>query len=306
MDGEKKPLVLITGGTGLIGKHLTSLLLSEGYRVSVLSRHSGNQGDEVLIHKWSPEKKFLDPSVFKGVDYVIHLAGENLGKKRWTTARKKRLLESRVSTAKLLYNVIESNNINIKAFITASGSNYYGTLTSEKIFSENDQPGEDFLAALCQKWEDAADLFRQSGFRTVILRQGIVLQKDNPALKRLIFPSRFGFLVRVGNGKQYMPWIHINDLVNIYLKAINDNSMTGPYNASSPRNITYNEFIETMGIVLKRSVILPLPAFLIRLIFGKMADLILNGSRVSAKKIQDTGFRFFYSDLRYALENLFT
>jgi uncharacterized protein len=301
---EKKQAVLITGGSGLVGRYLTSALLSEGYNVSHLSRKADQFG-KVRVFRWNPEMKILDPQVFEGIDYIIHLAGENIGAKRWTGNRKAVLLDSRVDSARLIHQVITAHGIKLKAFITASGSNYYGPATTDRIFTEDDLPGHDFLATICKKWEEAADLFSSSGIRTVKIRSGVVLEKTDSALSKMMEPARYGFLVQTGNGKQYMPWIHIKDLCNVYLKAVKDAEMTGPYNAVSTHQVTHRQFMETLSIVMKRRIFpIPVPAFLLRIILGEMADVILEGSRISSSKLCNQDFRFFYGNLRYALEDV--
>lgn len=304
MTLEKNPAVLITGGSGLVGRYLTSALLSEGYNVSHLSRKADQFG-KVRVFRWNPEMKILDPQVFEGIDYIIHLAGENLGAKRWTANRKAAITDSRVESARLIHQVVTVNSIELKAFITASGSNYYGPAKDDRIFVEEDLPGHDFLATICRKWEEAADLFSNSGIRTVKIRSGVVLEKHDSALSKLMEPARYGFLVQTGNGRQYMPWIHIKDLCNVYLKAVKDAEMTGPYNAVSPHQVTHGQFIETLSIVMKRKVFpVPVPAFLLRMILGEMSDVILKGSRISSVKLCNQNFRFFYGNLRYALEDV--
>ncbi len=298
------PSVLITGGSGLLGRYLTSALLSAGYKVSHLSRGT-NQFGKVRVFRWDPGKGILDPQVFDGIDYLIHLSGENIGKKRWTEREKREILSSRVDSTKLLYNIISSNGINLKAFITASAIDFYGRITSEKIFTEDDLPGTDFLGTTCRKWEEAADLFSENGIRTVKIRSAAILERNDSMLSRLMKPAKFGFLVKTGSGRQYMPWIHITDLCNIYIKAIKDKKMSGAYNAASPQHGTHKEFMETLSIVMKRPVFpVPAPPWILKMVFGEMSDVVLKGSRVSSEKIQNSDFRFLYGNLRYALENV--
>ena len=224
---NKVPTVLITGGSGLVGRYLTSQLLSEGYKVAHLSRKLTRRED-VSVFQWDPEKGILDPAAFIGVEYVIHLAGTNIGEKRWTRKRKEEILNSRLESGRLLHKVVSENKIILKAFISASAIGYYGSVTSGKIFIESDPPASnDFLGTTCRLWEESADLFARSGIRTVKIRTAIVLEKNDSALSKLMTPAKFGFLVQTGNGRQYMPWIHIRDLCNIYLKAIKDEQMSG-------------------------------------------------------------------------------
>jgi hypothetical protein len=296
--------VLISGGSGLVGGYLTSALLAEGYKVSHLSRKTGQSG-KVKVLRWDPQNNIIDPQVLEGVDFLIHLAGANIGEKRWTKKRKEEILTSRVDSARLLHKVISANGIRLKAFISASAIGYYGSVTSDKTFKEDDLPATDFLGRTCKMWEEAADLFENSGTRTVKIRTAVVLEKSDSALSKLMKSARFGFLVKTGSGGQYMPWIHINDLCNIYLKVITDTEMNGAFNAVSPQHVTGREFIQTLGIVVKRPVFpIPVPAIVLRAALGEMADVILKGSRASSDKLINAGYSFIFSNLQDALVNV--
>ena len=296
--------VLITGGSGLIGRYLTSALLAKGYKVSHLSRKT-NQFGKVRVFRWDPDKGILDPQVFEGVDYIVNLAGANIGEKRWTGARKREIENSRIDSAQLLYRVIKENKIPIKAFISASAVGYYGSITSDKIFAENDPPADDFLGTVCRKWEEAADHFSGIGVRVVKLRTGVVMEKSDSALSKMMMTARFGFLVQTGNGRHYMPWIHITDLCNIYLKAIEDQEMNGAYNAVSPQHVTHKVFVETLAKVLGKTVFpVPVPGIILKAALGEMSDVVLKGSRVSAEKISKSGYAFLYPELEGALKEV--
>lgn len=296
--------VLISGGGGLVGRYLTNTLLSRGYMVSHLSRKAG-QSDNVRVYRWDPEHNIIDTQALEGVDFLIHLAGANIGDKRWTKKRKEEIQSSRVDSSRLLNKTINDNGIRLKAFISASAIGYYGSVSSDKIFKEGDLPATDFLGTTCKMWEEAADLFGNSGIRTVKIRTAVVLEKSDSALSKLMKPARFGFLVHTGNGLQYMPWIHINDLCNIYLKAITDTEMNGAFNAVSPQHVTGREFIQTLAIVMKRPVFpIPVPPIVLRVVLGEMSDVILKGSRASADKIINAGYNFIFSNLHDALINV--
>jgi hypothetical protein len=301
---QKNSFVLITGGSGLVGKYLTSVLLSKGYIVSHLSRNA-NQFGKVRVFRWDPEKKIIDPVIFEGIDYLIHLAGANIGEKRWTKRRKEEIVKSRVESARFLHKVITDNGIKLKAFISASGTGYYGSATSDKIYHEEDTPGTDFIAGTCRLWEEAADLFVNAALRTVKIRTSVVLEITDSALSKLMKSGKYGVLVKTGSGRQYMPWIHIIDLCNIYLKAIEDSNMNGAYNAVSPQHVTHEDFMSTLGKVMKRPVFpMPVPVFILRAILGEMSDVVLKGSRVSPEKIINAGYRFRFNNLENALENV--
>ncbi len=296
--------VLITGGSGLIGTHLTSSLLAKGYSVSHLSRKT-IKGGRVRSFIWDPEKRYADPEAFEGVDFIVHLAGANIGEKRWTKRRKSEILESRVNSAEFLFETVKSLGINLKGFISASASGIYGSETSEKIFNETDPPAGDFLGSVCKLWEESADAFERAGIRTVKIRSGVVLDKRDSALSRLMMPAKFGFLVQIGSGEQYMPWIHIHDICNIYIKAIEDNLMIGAYNAVTPQQVTHSEFIHSLAQTMKvRLFPIPVPDFLLRTVLGEMSVVVLKGNRISSAKIRDAGYSFVFGDLKRALENI--
>jgi uncharacterized protein len=210
-----------------------------------------------------------------------------------------------VDSTRLLHRVITENGIPLKAFISASASGYYGAMTSHKIFHEDDPPATDFLGTTCRLWEESVDLFANIDIRTVKIRTAVVLAKTNSALLKLMKSGKYGFLIQTGNGRQYMPWIHINDLCNIYLKAIEDHNMNGAYNAASPQYTTHKEFIKVLAHVMNLPVLFPpVPSIVLRVALGEMSDVILKGSRVSSEKIENAGFRFRFIDLEDTLKNV--
>jgi hypothetical protein len=303
-NNEKGLSVLISGGSGFIGKYLTSLLLAEGYRVSHLSRDGTGSG-EIKAFRWDLAKGYLDTAAFEHLDYLVHLAGANIGEKRWTSRRRRQITESRVDSANLLFRTVSENKVKLKAFISASAVGYYGSGTSERIYTEEDPPSADFLARTCRLLEEAADQFASIGIRTVRIRSGVVLANNDGVLTRLMTPARFGLVVRLGTGKQYFPWIHIEDLCRIYLKAIEDQNMKGAYNAVAPEYINHSDFVRSMAGVMKRPVILPpVPGWIIRAALGEMAGIVLSGSRISSEKIVGSGFNFRFKSADYALRDL--
>ncbi|MCX6334843.1 MAG: TIGR01777 family oxidoreductase, partial [Bacteroidia bacterium] len=258
-----KSNVLITGGSGLVGRYLTSVLLERGYSVAHLSRIQDQFG-RVRVYRWDPVRGILDPMVLDGVDYIIHLAVAGIGEKRWSEKRRKEIVSSRVDSALLLHRIVSENNVVLKAFISASAVGYYGSATTDKIYTEQDQPASDFLASTCRQWEGAADAFEKSGTRTVKIRSAVVLDKNDSALSRLMMPAKFGFLVRLGSGRQYMPWIHIKDLCGIYLKAIEDPNLSGAVNAVSPQHVSHHEFIKALSSKMKKPVFpVNVPSFIL-------------------------------------------
>jgi uncharacterized protein (TIGR01777 family) len=296
--------ILISGGTGLIGKHLCKKLKDKGYSVAILSRASRPNID-IPTYACNFDKSEIDNKAIEAADYIIHLAGANIGEKRWTNKRKQLIIDSRVKSGQLIFHNIKERKNKLKAFISASAIGYYGTQTTDIIFSENEPPANDFLGEVCRQWEKSADSFETLGIRTVKIRTGVVLTKERGALAKMITPVKFGIGSAIGNGRQYLPWIHIDDLCGIYIKAIEDTQMKGAYNAVAPDHKTNRDFTLTLARVLKRPFWFPnIPATAMKLIFGKMSEMLLQGSRVSSDKIRAAGYKFIFPDLEGALKNL--
>jgi uncharacterized protein (TIGR01777 family) len=297
--------VLITGGTGLIGRHISKKLKENGFNVTLLSRKRETDG-AISVYTWDPDKNFIDPEAISKADYIIHLAGAGIGDKRWTKKRRELIIDSRIKTGELIFIKVQESGKKLKAFISASGIGYYGTSTSDKIFKETDFPDKDFLGEVCRKWEEMADRFKESGIRTVKVRTGVVLTDKGGVLGRMATTVKMGIGSPLGSGKQYIPWIHIDDLCNLYLKAVEDQSMTGAWNAVAPEHITNRELMQTLAKVLEKPFFFPaVPSLVLKILFGKMSGIILKGSRVSAGKIISTGYNFEYPNLENALRNLF-
>ncbi len=296
--------VLITGGTGLIGKHLAKMLIDRGYSVALLVRKTSKAGS-LQTWFWDIENHTIDAGAFDSVDYVIHLAGAGIGDKRWTSLRKAEIRDSRIRSAQLIFDQIMKEKARIKAFISASAIGYYGSITSEKIFTEADPPATDFLGETCRLWEEAADKFRDAGIRTVKIRTGVVLGPNGGVLSKFALPVKLGIGSHLGDGRQYMPWIHLDDLCSIYLKALKDDSMSGPYNTVAPEHVTNRQFVKELARELHKPLwFLPIPAFALRLLFGEMATMLLTGSRVAADRITAAGYEFRYGTLDKALTHL--
>lgn len=296
--------VLITGGSGIVGKHLSHKLQERGYSVAILSR-AKMQTAGVMVYIWNLNNSEIEEKAINNVDYIIHLAGANIGEKRWTKARKRLIVDSRVKTAELILKKVKEQNEGLKAFISASAIGYYGSITSDKIFKETDLPSNDFLGNTCKEWEDILDRFKELKIRTVKIRTGVVLTEKKGALSKIIVPVRIGLGSAIGSGKQYMPWIHIDDLCEIYIKAIEDKQMNGAYNAVAPDHKTNKDFTKILASVLNKPFwFTKIPSSLMKLIFGEMSVLLLKGSRVSADKILEAGYKFQFPDLKSALTNL--
>lgn len=296
--------VVLTGGTGLVGTALSKKLLEKGYEVAILSRRADKQSD-IPVFLWDYTANKLEKNALEGADYIIHLAGENIADAKWTESRKKRIIDSRVKSAEFIFNRLAAEHKKIKAFISSSAVGYYGAVTSDKLFTEEDKQHTDFLGTTCQLWEAAADKFQSIGIRTVKLRTGIVLTKEKGALEKMILPLKFGVGAALGSGRQYLPWIHIDDLCAMYIKAIEDTEMQGAYNSVAPEHITYESFIEEAAKVSKEPLLnIKVPSFLLKTVLGDMSDILLYGSRVSSDKIVKAGFEFTFPSVHSALKNL--
>ncbi len=297
--------VLITGGTGLIGSHISKKLKEKGYTIAFLSRKRNTDG-QIPVYFWDPDKNIIHPEAISGTDYIIHLAGAGIGDKRWTKKRRELISDSRIKTGELILRKFQESGKNLKAFISASGIGYYGTITSDKIFNETDPPSDDFLGEVCRKWEEMADRFNEAGVRTVKLRTGVVLADKGGALERMTNTVKMGIGSPLGSGRQYIPWIHIDDLCNLYLKAVEDPAMTGAWNAVAPEHTTNREFMRILAEVLEKPFFFPaVPSFVLKMLLGKMSGIILKGSRASAGKIISSGYKFEYPVLENALKDLF-
>lgn len=298
-----KKNVLISGGTGFVGKHLIQKLIANGYTVSILSRSKKTNTEAIFYYTWDVEKQTIDDEAVQKADYVIHLAGENIAGKRWTNQRKEVILSSRVLSAQLIYNSVQKSDKKPEAFISASAVGIYGAINGRAICTEDMQPTNDFLGLTCQKWEAAAKPFEKLEIRTVKIRTGLVLGNNEGLLAKLgpIFKLRLGSAL--GTGKQYMPWIHIDDLCNMYLEAIKNSMMNGAYNAAITDDTNNELFSKTLAKVFGYSIWLPnVPAFFIKMALGEMAKLLLKGRRISNAKIKTLGFQFQHENLEATLK----
>lgn len=290
--------VLITGGTGLVGSYLISKLKEEGYEVAVLSRNP----KEAHEYKWDIAKGYIAEEALLNVEYIIHLAGAGVVDKRWSTDRKEVLINSRVASANLLFNKIKELKIPLKGFVSASGIGYYGAINSDKVFEEEDAPENDFISKICVVWEAAATQFESLKIPVTILRIGVVLSGEGGALQKINTPL---FLSVLGDGKQYMPWIHIEDLASLFIKAIKEPKFKGVFNAVSSAKETNSSFTKTLGSTLKKIVLpIKLPGFVLKIILGELAIILLKGSHVSSQKVKKY-HQFKYDTLKAALKAIY-
>ena len=259
---------------------------------------------DISYYRWDIGNQTIEEESVMKADFIIHLAGENIAEKKWTKERKEAIVQSRDKSIQLIYDVLKKKKKKPEAFISASGIGIYGAVNGSEICNEETPPVNDFLGTTCRKWEAAADTVASLGIRTVKIRTGLVLGKEDGFLKKLspIFKYRLGSAL--GSGKQYMPWIHIDDLCAIYLESITNLEMAGAYNAAVFDNTTNTIFSRTLAKIYGYSVWLPnVPAFLIQLAMGEMAQIVLTGQRVSSEKIEKTGFKFQYRTLKEALQD---
>jgi uncharacterized protein (TIGR01777 family) len=294
--------ILLVGGTGLIGTFLKKKLIKEGYTVHILSRRKSEDSQTFL---WNSNEEYIDLNAFEGVSGIINLTGANIAESRWTKKRKEILYDSRILSTRLLFETIKKNKIELDFFINSSGIGYYGTKKSAQIFKENDLSGSDFLAKLCFDWEKEALRFNELNIRTVIIRTGIVLTKYEGALEKMKLPIKFGILPIFGNGKHIFSWIHIDDLISIFINSITNEKFKGPYNAIAPINNTYLEFNNKIAEVLQKKVTtIKIPTFILNLAFGDLAETLTKGNKIAAEKITNEGINFKYKELDSALSNL--
>ena len=296
--------ILITGASGLIGTRLTELLLRQGHQVVHVGRSQRPGG--IPAYAWNVEKGTMEKGAMDSVDAIIHLAGAGIADKRWTTARKKEILESRIQSIGLLYEALEKGNHQVKSFVTASAIGYYGFGDDNEVFTEASPAGVDFLAQVTKQWEEASEKINSSGIRVVKLRIGIVLSEKGGVLKSMARPIKLGLGAALGNGRQYLSWIHLDDVCGILIKAANDTSMRGVYNAVAPQPATNLQMTRAIAKTLKKPLWLPaVPDFVLRLVLGEMAELVTTGSKVSSEKIRKAGFAFQFTELESALSDLF-
>lgn len=290
--------ILITGGSGLIGSYLQTILKENNYEVNVLSRNPKNENE----FYWNISENHIDEKAFNGITHIIHLAGAGIADKRWTNKRKKELIDSRVQSANLLFKKVKEFQIPLKGFISASGIGYYGAISTNKVFEEEDTPNNDFISTICIKWEKAANQFLNLKIPVTILRTGVVLTKKRGALNKMNTPI---FLSALGNGKQYLPWIHVTDLCFLYLEAIKNPDFKGVFNAVAPEHQTNETFTQVLGKALKKPI-LPMnaPSFILKTALGEMAYILLNGSRISFQKTIKF-YNFKFPSLKSALNNIY-
>lgn len=296
--------VLIFGGTGFIGKNLCRALLSAGYKVCVVSRNpkkSGLPDSGAEVVEWNVSAG-LPLELLEDVNIIINLAGESIGKRRWTQPVKEKILKSRVQTTQAIVNAIKKQRIIPRVLINASAVGFYGPHGDEEI-TESTPAGHDFLAEVCRAWEEEAFKAQTLGVRVVAVRIGVVIG-DEGALTRMETPFRFYVGGPLGTGAQWMSWIHIKDLTRLIQFAAENENINGPVNATAPEPVRMKEFCSVLGRAMGRPSWLPAPGFLLKALLGEMSDMLLNGQRVLPDKLRKEGFVFRFPSLETALKDI--
>ena len=305
------PTVLITGGTGLIGKALSAMLVNKGYEVIILSRSSAkkqNNSSSISYAKWNIEQQTMDRDAVAKADYIIHLAGANVAEKRWTAKRKKEIVESRTKSSALLIKYLNETPNKVKALISASAIGWYGeNLSKEKAFKEDAPAANDFLGQTCKQWEQSIQPVAALQKRLVILRTGIVISHDGGALMEFKKPLQFGIAAILSSGEQIISWIHIEDLCRIYLFAIEHN-IAGIFNAVAPKPVSNKTLTLTLAKDIRGRTFIPIhvPSFVLKIVLGEMSIEVLKSATVSAEKIRQQGFQFLFPSIEAALEEIKT
>ncbi|HEY9714044.1 MAG TPA: TIGR01777 family oxidoreductase [Chroococcales cyanobacterium] len=294
--------ILVTGSHGMVGSQLVTYLKSRDHQVMRLSRSAG--GPDQIV--WDPSLGEIDESRLEGFDAVVHLAGDNIADGRWTDSKKARILSSRVEGTTLLCKTLASLQAPPEVIVSASAIGYYGD-RGEEVLTEESGPGAGFLADVCSKWEAATESAGSRNIRVARVRMGVVLSPTGGAMTKLLTPFKLGAGGRLGSGKQYMSWIALDDLVQIFEHVITHKGLVGPVNAVAPNPVTNQEFTEALGAALHRPTVMPLPGFAAHLIMGEMADeLLLSSARVMPNKLMASGYKFIHPDIQSTLRQMFS
>jgi uncharacterized protein len=304
--------ILLTGGTGLIGKALTHALLERNYKVIILSRQPVAKLPEAInltYAVWNPNDQTIDAAAIGKADYIINLAGAGVADKRWTKKRKQEIVDSRVKAGELIVKAVKEIPNRVKAVINASAIGWYGadsSIPNPKPFKEDDPADDEFLGDTCKLWEKSIEPVISLGKRLVKLRTGIVLSKDGGALKEFKRPLRFGITAILGNGKQVISWIHMDDLVRMYIAAIEDEKINGVYNAVAPQPVSNKTLTIQLAKISKGQFFIPVyvPSFVLKLALGEMSIEVLKSATISCEKIHQAGFVFQFPAIEAALQNL--
>ncbi|MBU8918104.1 TIGR01777 family oxidoreductase [Neobacillus sp. 114] len=296
--------IAIAGGTGFVGKALVKELTKNGHQVIVLTRKANQDGPVQYVQWLHPNSN--PATLMAGTDVIINLAGESINSGRWTEHRKKTILNSRLEAVHELLTIMNELNPKPKAFINASAVGYYGTSLDKTFSEDNKGSGDDFLSRTVMEWEKEAAKATEIGIRSVFCRFGIILDQEEGALPKIALPYKSFIGGPIGTGKQWMSWIHIEDVVKAILFIIENETVQGPVNFTAPNPVTMNEFGLVLSEVLKRPNWLPVPSFALKTLLGEMSTLVIDGQKVLPAKLLESGYTFQYPDLKPALKNIFT
>lgn len=299
--------ILITGGTGFVGKELVKLLLQKGYKVNLLIRHElkGIENRNLKTFKWDIYKGEIDKDCIQGADAIIHLAGEEIAAKRWTEERKQQIIESRTKSIRMIYDLLRKNKNQVNHIVSASAVGYYGDRGIE-ILVEESLPSKDFLAETCIAWEEAIDEGEKLGLRIVKLRSGIILGSGGGVLPQMSKPMNFGFGVIPGSGRQWVSWIHFQDALGIYTYALENENLKGVYNMVSPEAVTMEKMLRSMAAAMKRSpLFVHAPEFALKIAMGEMSLMVLESTKVSSEKLKKSGYDFEYPTIKEAMDEIY-
>lgn len=304
--------ILLTGGTGTIGKYLTTHLLKKGYRVIILTRQfpagkSINTG--VSYASWNINENTIDTDALQKADHIIHLAGAGVVDRRWSSKYKKEIQESRTKSTALLVDAMKKNSNKIKTLVSASAVGWYGADNAQSLqngFTEDTLPNSDFLGETCRLWEQSVDAAASLGKRIVKLRTGIVLSEHGGALEEFKKPIKFGIASILGNGKQVVSWIHVDDLCRMYIEAIQNPLLSGSYNAVAPNPVSNKTLTLQLAKTMRKNAFIPIhvPAFVLKILLGESSIEVLKSCTVNCKKIKEAGFTFLYPSIEFALNDL--
>lgn len=297
--------VLVTGATGFIGKVLVKKLLEGGDEVIVLTRNISRAamvlGSSCQYFKWSGRDELPPSEAFAGVEAVINLVGENISARRWTAEQKEILSSSRIEATQKLVEVISGLKTRPKIFVSASAVGIYGNRESEEI-TEASALGNDFLAQLCIEWEAAANKARDLGCRVAILRTGIVIGRSGGAIAKMLPVFKLGLGGPIGNGKQFMSWIHVDDLVKLYIQCLKHSSMEGVYNGTAPYPATNTDFTKSLSRAVRRPAKFNMPHFMLKFLFGEMSEMLLGGQKILPMRVKELQFRYHHATLDRAMK----
>ena len=293
--------IAITGATGMIGRKLTAFLRPQGHQITVITRRASFSQPQTSVIIWDPALNYIKIEQLEGFDVIIHLTGSNVGE-YWSPEHKKDILESRVRSTRLLCESLLKVVSKPRLMICASAIGFYGNHPPQEVLDEESRPGEGFLADVCRQWEEETNILSQAGIRIVRMRLGVVLSKTGGALAKMWLPFQMGIGGILGNGRQMMSWVALDEIPYVVDHLIKTDKMSGVVNVVSPQPVSNAQFTKILGQVMRRPTVLPVPAFVIRSLFGEMGqNLLLEGAHVIPRRLQESGYQFRFADLKEAL-----